>query len=385
MNKRRELKRQMIDHLLIWYPEYARDLPWRKDKNPYHVWLSEIMLQQTRVEAVKEYYKRFLAELPDIKRLAEVEEERLLKLWEGLGYYNRARNLKKAAVTIMEEYGGAFPQNYDEIRALAGIGDYTAGAISSICYDLPTPAVDGNVLRVYTRVTEEDSNIDKQSTKNAVRDALAEVYRELNVQSDKEPKAGKKIDPTGSCGVATQALMELGATVCVPNGAPKCEQCPLSSMCGAHIHQTWENYPVRNEKKSRRLEDKTVLILTCEDRVAVQKRKAKGLLAGLWEFPNVEGHLSEQQAADMAAEWQTAPEQMQMNYNYTHIFSHVEWRMTAYYLACRSLAEPFTWVSMDELEREVAIPSAFKPFVEVLKETVSQHESEMKGEQIDSI
>ncbi|MBQ8983135.1 MAG: A/G-specific adenine glycosylase [Lachnospiraceae bacterium] len=364
LDKRREIKKQMIDRLLIWYPEHARDLPWRKDKDPYHIWLSEIMLQQTRVEAVKDYYKRFLAELPDIRHLAEVEEDRLLKLWEGLGYYNRARNLQKAAISIMEDYGGAFPQTYEEIRSLAGIGDYTAGAIGSICFDLPTPAVDGNVLRVYTRIMEDDSNIDKQSTKNAVRDALAEVYQELKGYRD--DKAENEY-PAGSCGMATQALMEIGATVCVPNGTPKCEECPLSAICGACMHQSWNMYPVRNEKKSRRVEDKTVFVLTCGDKVAVRKRQSKGLLAGLWEFPNVEGHMSKQQAADTAADWQTAPEQMQMNYNYTHIFSHVEWRMTAYYLACRKLAEPFTWVDMDELDQNIAIPSAFKPFVEVLK------------------
>lgn len=364
LDKRREVKKQMIDRLLIWYPEHARDLPWRKDKDPYHVWLSEIMLQQTRVEAVKDYYKRFLAELPDIRHLAEVEEDRLLKLWEGLGYYNRARNLQKAAISIMEVYGGAFPQTYEEIRSLAGIGDYTAGAIGSICFELPTPAVDGNVLRVYTRIMEDDSNIDKQSTKNAVRDALAEVYRELKRHRD--GKAENEY-PAGSCGMATQALMEIGAIVCVPNGTPKCEECPLSVICGACMHQSWNMYPVRNEKKSRRVEDKTVFVLTCGDKVAVRKRQSKGLLAGLWEFPNMEGHMTKQQAADTAADWQTAPEQMQMNYNYTHIFSHVEWRMTAYYLACRKLAEPFTWVDMDELDQNIAIPSAFKPFVEVLK------------------
>lgn len=364
MNMQRDVTRQMIKRLLIWYPEHARDLPWRRDKNPYHVWLSEIMLQQTRVEAVKDYYKRFLTALPDIQSLAEVEEDRLLKLWEGLGYYNRARNLKKAAITIMETYGGAFPQTYEEIRSLAGIGDYTAGAIGSICYDLPTPAVDGNVLRVYTRVMEDDSNIDKQSTKNAVRDALAEVYKGL--RTDRGVEAEKE-HPAGSCGMATQALMEIGATVCVPNGMPKCEECPLSAICGAYAHQSWQDYPVRNEKKSRRVEDKTVFLLACGDKVAVRKRQSKGLLAGLWEFPNVEGHMTKQQAADIAAEWQTAPEQMQMNYNYTHIFSHVEWRMTAYYLSCKKLAEPFIWVDMDELDQNIAIPSAFKPFVEVLK------------------
>lgn len=347
-------KKQLVEYLIAWYPEHARDLPWRRNQEPYHVWLSEIMLQQTRVEAVKDYYKRFLKELPDIKALAEVEEDKLLKLWEGLGYYNRARNLKKAAITIMESYDGVFPQTYEAIRELSGIGDYTAGAIGSICFDLPTPAVDGNVLRVYTRVMEDGSNIDKQTTKNAIRQELSTVY------------------PKGSCGTFTQSLMELGATVCLPNGAPKCQECPLATICGAYKNDTWQKYPVRDEKKSRKKEDKTVFILQCGDKVAVQKRNSKGLLAGLWEFPNVEGHLTEQQAADIATEWQTAPQAMQMNYNYTHIFSHVEWRMTAYYMACQSLTDSFTWVSMEKLEAEVAIPSAFRPFVEVLRKQLDE-------------
>lgn len=343
-------REKMVKYLLAWYPSHARDLPWRRDKNPYHVWLSEIMLQQTRVEAVKEYYKRFLEALPAIQDLADVEEDRLLKLWEGLGYYNRARNLKKAAMTIVEDRKGEFPDTYEGILSLAGIGEYTAGAIGSICFDLPTPAVDGNVLRVYTRVMEDSSNIDKQSTKRKIREQLAEVY------------------PKGQCGTLTQALMELGATVCLPNGAPKCKECPLREICLSQKHNTWQQYPVRDEKKSRRLEDKTVFVLQCGDRIAVRKRSSKGLLSGMWEFPNVEGILVEQQAADVATRWQTAPEQMKMNYNYTHIFSHVEWRMTAYYLACRKMCKQFQWVTMEELEHEVAIPSAFRPFLDTLKE-----------------
>ncbi|MBQ8148052.1 MAG: A/G-specific adenine glycosylase [Lachnospiraceae bacterium] len=346
-----EKNKQIVDALLAWYPEHARDLPWRKDRNPYHVWLSEIMLQQTRVEAVKEYYKRFLKELPTIEDLAVVEEDRLLKLWEGLGYYNRARNLKKAAMTVVDELDGQFPDTYEGILALAGIGDYTAGAIGSICFDLQTPAVDGNVLRVYTRLMEDASNIDKQSTKKQIREQLAEVY------------------PKGHCGMLTQALMELGATVCVPNGAPKCDVCPLQELCMARQHDSWQQYPVRDEKKSRRIEEKTVLVLQCDNRIAVRKRPKKGLLSGMWEFPNVEGRLTEQQAADIATKWKAAPEHLKMNYSYTHIFSHVEWHMTAYYLTCRTMCEEFQWVTIDEMEADVAMPSAFRPFVQVLKES----------------
>ncbi|MCM1171576.1 MAG: A/G-specific adenine glycosylase [Clostridium sp.] len=346
MNKCKKLAQYLFD----WYPTHARDLPWRKDKEPYHVWLSEIMLQQTRVEAVKEYYKRFLEALPSIEDLAAVEDDYLLKLWEGLGYYNRARNLKKAAITIVEDLDGKFPSTYEGILSLAGIGEYTAGAIGSICFDLPTPAVDGNVLRVYTRVMEDSSNIDKQATKKKIREKLAEAYFE------------------GHCGTLTQGLMELGATVCLPNGTPRCEECPLKNLCSAREHDTWQHYPVRDEKKNRRQEEKTVFVLQCGDRVAVRKRTGKGLLSGMWEFPNVEGTLIEQQAADTAGSWNTAPEQMKMCFHYTHVFTHVEWRMTAYYLTCSRMCEQLHWVTLEELEHDVAVPSAFRPCLDIVKQ-----------------
>lgn len=342
-------RKQLVNDLLEWYPEHARDLPWRADREPYHVWLSEIMLQQTRVEAVKEYYKRFLQALPTIQSLAEADEEQLLKLWEGLGYYNRARNLQKAARMVMEKHQGVFPESYEEIHALTGIGDYTAGAIASICFELPTPAVDGNVLRVYTRVMENASNIDKASVRKAIRDELSEVY------------------PSGGCGMLTQAFMELGATVCVPNGTPKCAECPLAHMCLAKAKGSWMNYPVRDEKKARRKEDKTVFVLQCGDCIAIRKRPQKGLLSGMWEFPNIDGKLTEQQAADVASAWQIAPEQLQLQTEYTHIFSHVEWRMRAYYINCRQRCPQFVWITAEDLEKQAAMPSAFRPFLDIWK------------------
>jgi A/G-specific adenine glycosylase len=306
------------------------------------------MLQQTRVEAVKEYYRRFLTELPTVQTLAEVEEDRLLKLWEGLGYYNRARNLKKAAETITWDLDGQFPDTYEGILALSGIGEYTAGAIGSICFELPTPAVDGNVLRVYTRVMEDDSNIDKASTKKAIREALLEVY------------------PEGKCGMTTQSLMELGATVCLPNGLPKCEECPLNHICQARLHGTWQQFPVRDEKKKRKIVDKTVLVLQVGERVAIRKRPANGLLPNLWEFPNIDEVLTDQEAADYASQWKTEPQLMQMKTTYTHIFSHVEWHMQAYYLTCGHCCENFVWVTKEELAEKYALPSAFRPLQDLL-------------------
>ena len=199
---------QLIQPLLEWYPSHARVLPWREEPAPYRVWVSEIMLQQTRVEAVKPYFERFMKELPDIRALAECPEDRLLKLWEGLGYYNRVRNMQAAARTVMKDYGGVLPPDYEALRGLKGIGDYTAGAIASIAYGIPVPAVDGNVLRILMRVSQDDSDIMKQSVKTRARELLLPVI------------------PEGQAGKLTQALMELGATVCVPNGEPKCPQCP---------------------------------------------------------------------------------------------------------------------------------------------------------------
>lgn len=339
----------MFEALIPWYEAHKRELPWRQDKEPYHVWLSEIMLQQTRVEAVKEYYRRFLTTLPTIADLAEAPEEQILKLWEGLGYYNRVRNLQKAAQTICADYAGVFPSEYAQIRSLSGIGDYTAGAIASICFDAPTPAVDGNVLRVYSRLLADDANIDLQTTKKRITRKLQETYPQKNP------------------GIATQALMELGATVCVPNGAPRCDVCPVAEICQARKQDTWRNLPVRSEKKKRKIVDKTVFILLTEDTVALHKRSASGLLAGMWEFPNVDAKLDKQEAVTQVTGWQTEPVDLLMQTNYTHIFSHVEWHMTAYYIRCRKTNKKWKWVTKESLDETYALPSAFRPFREQIE------------------
>ena len=339
----------MFEALIPWYEAHKRELPWRQDKEPYHVWLSEIMLQQTRVEAVKEYYRRFVTALPTIPDLAEAPEEQILKLWEGLGYYNRVRNLQKAAQTICAEYTGVFPSEYEQIRSLSGIGDYTAGAIASICFDAPTPAVDGNVLRVYSRLLADDANIDLQTTKKRITRKLQETYPQKNP------------------GIATQALMELGATVCVPNGAPRCDVCPVAEICQARKQDTWRNLPVRSEKKKRKIVDKTVFILLTEDTVALHKRSTSGLLAGMWEFPNVDAKLDKQAAVTQVTGWQAEPLDLLMQTSYTHIFSHVEWHMTAYYIRCRKTNKKWKWVTKESLDETYALPSAFRPFREQIE------------------
>lgn len=329
-----------------WYAAHRRDLPWRRDREPYHVWLSEIMLQQTRVEAVKGYYLRFLEALPTVEALAHADPDQLHKLWEGLGYYTRVRNLQKAARQILDDHGGVFPTNHKEVLALAGIGDYTAGAICSICFEHPTPAVDGNVLRVTARVDASYDPITDQKTKKAVSARLAEVY------------------PQGRCGDFTQSLMELGATVCVPNGAPHCDLCPCRDFCQAHAHGCQMELPVKAAKKERRVEELTVFLLRCGDQYAVVRRPETGLLAGLWAFPHVAGRLSPQAALDTAAAWGVHPRELLKIVEKSHIFTHVRWDMQGVYLTCGEAAGPFRWVTAEEVREEVGLPTAFRQFWE---------------------
>lgn len=340
--RKRSVPEAMLSPLLEWYPAHKRDLPWRRDKNPYHVWVSEIMLQQTRVEAVKGYYARFLEALPSVQALAECPEEMLLKLWEGLGYYNRVRNMQKAAKCIVSEHGGQFPRNYAEIRALPGIGDYTAGAVSSICFGLPTPAVDGNVLRVLARLQEDFRNVLDPKVKSDMTEALAEVY------------------PHAEAGTLTQALMEIGATVCVPNGAPHCSECPLRGLCLAHEAGSEMQLPVRLKKTKRRIEQRTVFVLECDGKTAIRKRPDKGLLASLWELPSVEGFLSPEEAAAMASDWGAKPVELRKIVQRKHIFTHITWEMQGVFLQCREQCEGFVWADAEALEGEYALPTAFR-------------------------
>lgn len=329
-----------------WFAENRRALPWRRDREPYHVWLSEIMLQQTRVEAVRGYYERFLSALPTIKALADAPEDRLLKLWEGLGYYSRVRNLQKAAREIEACYGGEFPRAYDDVRALPGIGPYTAGAICSICYDLPTPAVDGNVLRVVSRLLCLDAPVTQDKTKREMETLLRSVY------------------PAGRCGDFTQALMELGATVCLPNGEPKCAACPVATFCASRAAGTQLRYPVKAGKKPRRHEKRTVFLLRCGETFAVCRRPDRGLLAGLWQFPDVPGELTAQEALTQAERWRTHPTGIEKMVRRTHIFTHVQWEMTGYYLSCAAQPPDFFWADAQELEENLGLPTAYRQFLE---------------------
>lgn len=327
-----------------WFDKCRRDLPWRQDREPYHVWLSEVMLQQTRVEAVKGYYVRFLEALPTIAALAGADTGALHKLWEGLGYYSRVRNLQKAAQTIMTEHSGVFPREYKEIRALPGIGDYTAGAIASICFEMPTPAVDGNVLRVVSRIEASFEPVTSPEVKKKTARQLAAVY------------------PAGRCGAFTQSLMELGAMVCLPNGKPLCGDCPCQDFCLGYRSGIASQLPVRPKKKARRVEEKTVFLLHCGAHYGLIKRPGSGLLAGLWSFPNTEGSLTPQQALDQAASWGASPETVERCVEREHIFTHVRWELRCYHISCRVQCPLFVWVTAEELERDYALPTAFRQF-----------------------
>ena len=302
------------------------------------------MLQQTRVEAVKGYYRRFLAELPDIPALAACPPDRLAKLWEGLGYYSRMRNLQKAAQVIVSAHGGVFPREYDAIRALPGVGDYTAGAIASICFGLPEPAVDGNVLRVLSRVTDDAAPVTDAAVKREYAARLREIY------------------PAGRCGDFTQSLMELGATVCGPNSQPQCALCPLASLCLARANGTALLRPVKAPKKEKRTEEKTVFILRCGTRIAVRRRPEQGLLAGLWELPNVDGKCSAQQALAQAERWGVHPRELCRSSEKTHIFTHIRWELRGFYIECAEAAPLFTWIDPARFRQDIALPTAFRIF-----------------------
>ena len=338
-----EIFRRLPAALLPWYRENRRDLPWRRDKEPYHVWLSEIMLQQTRVEAVKGYYTRFLETLPTVEALANADDALLHKLWEGLGYYSRVRNLKKAAQTVVDR--GGFPGEYEAVLALPGIGEYTAGAICSICYDRPTPAVDGNVLRVVSRLTDNATPIDDPRYKKQVREALGEVY-------------------PAEAGDFTQALMELGATLCGPNWKPRCGECPCREFCLAHQWGTVENLPVKMPKKQKRVEDYTVFVLSCDGTFALEKRPDSGLLAGLWQFPNVPGKLETEAALTALENLELKPKNILRQSDRKHIFTHIRWEMRAYWVEIAEEAGEYCWLTAEQINRETALPTAFRQFWE---------------------
>lgn len=340
--------------LLHWYDQGARVLPWRSQPTPYRVWVSEIMLQQTRVEAALPYFTRFMEALPTIESLAQAPEEQLLKLWEGLGYYSRVRNLQKAARMVLEEFDGQLPSDPLLLQKLPGIGDYSAGAIASIAYGQPVPAVDGNVLRVISRLLASFDCVSDTAVKKRLRQQVAQVI------------------PPDRPGDFNQALMELGATVCLPNGQPLCLTCPLLSLCRGRAQGVEMSLPVKAAKKPRRKVERTVLLLWDGQQVLVRKRPAKGLLSSLWEFPGVDEVLSAEQIQENLSQRGIVPLALEAIGQHTHIFSHVEWQMTGWEVNCKSFSPPkdCTWITPHQLAGDYALPSAFRPFTQwILKKS----------------
>ena len=346
-------KEHMVDALLTWYDENSRILPWRSNPTPYNVWVSEIMLQQTRVEAVKPYFERFISTLPNLVSLAQASDDELHKLWEGLGYYNRVKNMKKCAQYCVEHYDAKLPSTAKQLKELPGIGDYTAGAIASIAFHEPCPAVDGNVLRVFSRLLVSEDDILKERTKRKFQTIIQDYI------------------PNDRCADFTQALMEIGALICVPNALPRCNICPLASDCiGYQTHQE-QRLPNKAKKKARRIEKKMILCIVCGNEVALHQRASNVLLADLYEFITMDEIIKRK---DILAKYENLEivkvKKMPAS---THVFSHVEWHMQGYLLVVNK-KEDGLWATRQAIEETYAIPTAFKAYKEFVFDWMDKNE-----------
>lgn len=339
-------------NLIAWYKKEARNLPWRNDPSPYKVWISEMMLQQTRVDTVIPYFIRFIDEVPTIKDLATIEEDKLLKLWQGLGYYNRALNLKKAAQIILNNYEGKIPSDIEELMTLPGIGPYSAGAIASIAFGIRVPAVDGNVLRVITRIIASKADIGDSKIKREIEAIVIDLL------------------PLENVGDFNQALMDLGAGICLPNGEPKCVECPVKDYCKAYEEGIASEIPVKAIKKKRRIEKKTILVISCKDRFALRKRKSGELLPNLWEFPHHEGYLSELECENVLNSQGISILSITPLEPSKHIFTHLEWHMKGFLVSVEEGEDrsDYVWVSKKEINDQYSIPTAFKSYLKLFQE-----------------
>ncbi len=343
--------REIIAPLLNWYDRNARILPWRSEPTPYRVWISEIMLQQTRVEAVKPYFERFISVFPDVPSLARAELQQVYKLWEGLGYYSRARNLHLAANRIVDSFCGEVPSVYDQLLGLPGIGEYTAAAIASIAYNRKYAVVDGNVLRVVSRFTASREDVTKQQTKKEMKQTLEQIM------------------PEARAGDFNQAMMELGATVCLPNGMPLCEKCSFSTLCEARDLGIIGELPMKSAKKPRKKMEYTVLLFACENRTAIRKRTDKGLLGGLWQFPMIEGHLDVPELNEWLTVHNIQAKATTALGAARHVFTHIEWHMIGYLIPIDQCfeQESLIWANKSELEHIYPIPNAFSYYLKEIK------------------
>ncbi|MDF9824856.1 A/G-specific adenine glycosylase [Breznakia sp. PF5-3] len=342
----RHNKETFTENLLQWYDENARILPWRSEPTPYRVWVSEIMLQQTRVEAVRPYFERFMKAFPSLYDLAEATDEKLHKMWEGLGYYNRVKNMKKCAIVCVEQYDGKLPSDYEMLLTLPGIGSYTAGAIASIAFKQPVAAVDGNVLRVFSRVLVSEDDILKEATKKKFQTII------------------KSYIPKNHADAFNQALMEIGALICVPNAAPRCNICPLAKDCLGYQSGKAPHLPNKSPKKRRRIEKRSVFVFVYKNKLQIQKREDKGLLAGLYEFPNINQHYTKKALEEYVVENYPMEKIIPLT-KAKHIFSHIEWHMKGYLIVLEKPNKGL-FITIDELETMYALPTAFKVYCEAV-------------------
>lgn len=342
-------KNKLIDTLLTWYDQNKRELPWRDKQNPYYIWISEIMLQQTQVKTVIPYFERFIKALPDIDALASVSEEKLNKLWEGLGYYKRAANLKKASQKIKEDYEGQMPETYEALLTLPGIGPYTAGAIASISFGERKAAIDGNLMRVFARLLELDYPSNTTSSYKAYETVIMPYL------------------PAHRPGDFNQALMDIGAGICLAKSKPLCQLCPLKDFCQSYLKQTINHFPKKIAKKEKRLENRLILILNYNNYYYIEKKEENGVLKGLWAFTN----LNKDQIS-----LEGALNRLNLNVkaiiplgDKVHIFTHIKWQMSGYCVILKDVAKnlPGQWVTSKNLEKNYSLPSAYKSFISSLE------------------
>nr|WP_148335176.1 MULTISPECIES: A/G-specific adenine glycosylase [Bacillus] len=349
------------EDLITWFRNEQRSLPWRVDQDPYKIWVSEIMLQQTRVDTVIPYFNRFIDWFPTLYDFAEADEEKILKAWEGLGYYSRVRNLHTAVKEVTEKYGGTVPDNVKDIMGLKGVGPYTAGAILSIAYGKPEPAVDGNVMRVLSRILLIKEDIAKPKTRKIFEDAVRALISHENPS------------------FFNQALMELGALICTP-GTPHCLLCPVNTHCVAFSKGEQTELPIKTKaKKSKQVHLISAILKNKENKILVQKRPSSGLLANLWEFPSISLEkkvLNRNVYEDeFALKYQSRIRLSSDKFvQIQHVFSHLKWNIDAY-IGIVDEEIPFElmedhrlkWVSQDEM-KELAFPVPFQKMYKAYKE-----------------
>lgn len=333
---------RITEALMSWYDENAREMPWRGISDPYGTWVSEIMLQQTRVETVRDYYPRFMERFPTLRDLAEAPEEDVLKMWEGLGYYSRARNLRKGAQQVMSEYGGMIPREPEQLIRIKGIGPYTSCSIASIAFDVPVPAVDGNVIRVISRVYD----LHEDPTETKAHEKIEQLAAELV--------------PQRRAGDHNQAMMDLGATICVP-GTPDCDSCPLKKMCKAFVAGTAEELPHLPKAKPPKEIAYDVLLIHHKDQVLMYRR-TESMLQGLWCFPMLEGQREEKELiAAVEKKWKLKVKSIIFEQQAKHIFTHQVWEMSIYTITIEEEkeVEGMEWVKRDQIA-DLPLPTAMK-------------------------